>query len=135
MVLGQVEIVERIKGPAMSIAEQAKRIYELRWKAELEANHRGQFVAIEPVSESYFLAADFIGAAMAAKSAFPDRTSFVLRIGHAAAFQIGGCDNPSPFPIPREVHDCRFLFAGFDRSGSQRTCMFDCFLARHAFCG
>jgi len=37
----------------MSIAEQAKRIYELRLKAELEAKHRHQFVAIEPVSEFF----------------------------------------------------------------------------------
>jgi hypothetical protein len=74
----------------MSIAEQAKRVYELRLKSELEANHRGEFVAIEPVSESFFLAGKFVDAAMAAKNAYPDRTSFVLRIGYDAAFHIGG---------------------------------------------
>jgi hypothetical protein len=74
----------------MSIAEQAKRIYELRLKAELEAKHRDQFVAIEPVSESFFLGDQFIDAAMAAKNAYPDRKSFVIRIGHEAAFHIGG---------------------------------------------
>ncbi len=51
----------------MSVAEQAKRVYELRLKAELEAKHRDRFVAIEPVSESFFLGDDFIDAAMAAK--------------------------------------------------------------------
>jgi len=74
----------------MSIAEQAKRIYELRLKAKLEAKHRDQFVAIEPVSESFFLGDQFIDAAMAAKNAYPDRKSFVIRIGHEAAFHIGG---------------------------------------------
>lgn len=74
----------------MSIAEQAKQIYESRLKSELEAKHRDEFVAIEPVSESFFLAAEFIDAAMAAKIAYPDRKSFVLRIGHEAAFHIGG---------------------------------------------
>jgi hypothetical protein len=74
----------------MSIAEEAKRVYESRLKSELEATHRGEFVAIEPVSESYFLAAKFIDAAMAAKIAYPDRKSFVLRIGQEAAFHIGG---------------------------------------------
>ena len=74
----------------MSIAEQAKRIYEVRLKAELEAKHRDQFVAIEPVSESFFLGDQFINAAMAAKNAYPDRKSFVIRVGHEAAFHIGG---------------------------------------------
>ena len=74
----------------MSIAEQAKRIYESRLKAELEANHRDQFVAIEPVSESFYLGDQFIDAAMAAKNAHPDRKSFVIRVGHDAAFHIGG---------------------------------------------
>lgn len=74
----------------MSIAKQAKRIYESRLKADLEANHRGQFVAIEPVSESFYLGDQFIDAAMAAKKAHPNRKSFVIRVGHEAAFHIGG---------------------------------------------
>jgi len=77
-------------GRAMSVAEQAKRVYELRLKAELEARHRDRFVAIEPMSESFFLGDDFMDAAMAAKKAYPDRKSFVLRVGHEAAFHIGG---------------------------------------------
>ncbi len=74
----------------MSIAEQAKRFYALRLRTELEANHRHRYVAIEPVSESYFLADQFIEAAMAAKNAHPDRKAFVLRVGHDAAFHMGG---------------------------------------------
>lgn len=74
----------------MSIGEQAKRVYESRLRAELEATHRDRFVAIEPVSESFFLGDQFIEAAMAAKNAFPNRKSFVIRIGHEAAFHIGG---------------------------------------------
>ena len=74
----------------MSIAKQAKRIYESRLKADLEANHRGQFVAIEPVSESFYLGDQFIDAAMAAKKAHPNWKSFVIRVGHEAAFHIGG---------------------------------------------
>ena len=73
------------------VAEQAKRVYETRLRAELEAKHRGQFVAIEPVSGSFFLGDRFIDAALAAKTAYPDRKSFVLRVGQEAAFHIGGC--------------------------------------------
>lgn len=73
----------------MTIAEQAKQVYECELKAELEVQHRDEFVAIEPASKSYFLGHTFIEAALAAKRAYPERTSFVLRIGHAAAFHLG----------------------------------------------
>jgi len=74
----------------MSIAEQAKLLYESRLKGELETKYHDQFVAIEPVSGSYYLGVEFINAAMAAKNAHPDRKSFVIRVGHEAAFHIGG---------------------------------------------
>lgn len=73
----------------MSIAEQAKQIYESRLRSQLEPEHTGEYVAIEPVSESYFMGAQFIDAALAAKQTHPERKSFVIRIGHEAAFHIG----------------------------------------------
>ena len=73
----------------MTVSEAARQVYELELKDRLESNHRDQFVAIEPKSKAYFLGETFIAAAMAAKDAFPERTSFVLRIGHDAAFHIG----------------------------------------------
>ena len=74
----------------MSISEEAKVVYELELRDRLEATHRDKFVAIEPTSKAFFLGDTFIAAALAAKEAFPGRTSFVLRIGHDAAFHIGG---------------------------------------------
>ncbi len=73
----------------MSISEEAKQVYELELKAQLEAEHRDKYVAIEPTSKTYFLGDTFIAAALAAKNAYPIRKSFVLRIGHDAAFHIG----------------------------------------------
>jgi hypothetical protein len=73
----------------MSIAEAAKQIYESDLRSKLEADHRDEFVAIEPESRAHFLGKSFLEAAMAAKNAFPKRKSFVLRIGHEAAFHIG----------------------------------------------
>jgi hypothetical protein len=73
----------------MTIAEQAKQFYDAELRDELEANHRNQFVAIEPASKAHFVADTFLAAALAAKEAYPDRQSFVLRVGHAAAFHIG----------------------------------------------
>ena len=73
----------------MTISQSARQVYELELKDQLESNHRDKFVAIEPTSKAFFLGETFIAAAMAAKDAYPERKSFVLRIGHDAAFHIG----------------------------------------------
>ena len=72
----------------MSIADEAKQVYETL-RGILETKNLNQFVAIEPKSKSHFIGSTFIEAAMSAKRAFPERKSFVLRIGHEAAFHIG----------------------------------------------
>ena len=38
----------------MSIAQEAQDVYESELKAQLEADHRDKFVAIEPESGSFF---------------------------------------------------------------------------------
>lgn len=73
----------------MSVAEQAKAVYESDHREGLVANHLGEFVAIEPESREAFVAKTFIDAAMQAKTAHPDRKSFVIRIGYDAAVHIG----------------------------------------------
>ncbi len=72
----------------MPIANESKQVYQTL-KDSLEADHLGEFVAIEPSSKSHFIGKTFIDAAMAAKKAFPDQISFVIRIGQEAAFHIG----------------------------------------------
>lgn len=73
----------------MSIAQQAKEVYDTELRARLEADHRDEFVAIEPTSRAFFVGETFISAALAARQAFPGRQAFVIRIGHEAAFHIG----------------------------------------------
>lgn len=73
----------------MSLAEVAKQFYEAELKQDLERTHRDQYVAIEPYSRSYYLGTTSIKAAMAAKQAHPNQKSFLIRIGHDAAFHLG----------------------------------------------
>ena len=73
----------------MSVAAEAKAVYEADYREQMEADHFGKFVAIEPQSRDSFVAETFIDAAMAAKERHPTRKSFVIRIGYAAAVQIG----------------------------------------------
>ena len=73
----------------MSVAKQAKAVYAADYREQLEAEHFGEFVAIEPESRDSFLAESFIDAALAAKERYPSRKSFVIRIGYEAAVHIG----------------------------------------------
>jgi hypothetical protein len=71
-------------------ADRARRIYDLRLRAALEADHTGRFVAIEPDSGDYFLADTLDAAAHAAQAAHPTRRAHVMRVGHPAVWHIGG---------------------------------------------
>jgi hypothetical protein len=73
----------------VSIAKDAKELYERELRRSLEANHKDEYVAIEPESRTYYLGETFIAAALAARQAYPDRKPFIIRIGHEAAFHLG----------------------------------------------
>ena len=75
---------------ARSVIERAKRIYADELQAALESQHRNRFVAIEPESGDYFLGDTFDEAVKATRAKHPTRLSHTIRIGHRAAFHIGG---------------------------------------------
>jgi hypothetical protein len=73
----------------MSVAESAKKVFDEDLRSRLEQDHKDDFVAIEPTSRRFFLGKTFLEVALAAKKTFPDKKSFVIRVGHEAAFHIG----------------------------------------------
>jgi hypothetical protein len=79
-----------VSADTRSVIDRAKRLYAEQLQAALEANHWGQFVAIEPDSGEHFLADTLDGAVGAARTRHPDRLSYTVRIGHAAALHLGG---------------------------------------------
>lgn len=72
------------------ITQRALEFYEQSLRTDLERDHFGEFIAIEPDSQSYFLGATFSEAVRAARRAYPDRITYTKRIGHEFAVQIGG---------------------------------------------
>jgi hypothetical protein len=72
------------------IEKRATEFYEHDLRATLEATHPNAFVAIEPVSRTYYLGNTLSEAGRQARLAYPDRLSFAVRVGHAAAIHIGG---------------------------------------------
>lgn len=82
-----------ISSHSIQVAERAKAIYGRRLQDELEAAHPDCYVAIEPESGEHFVADSFGGAVIAARTAHPDRISFVIHVGHQAAIHLGGLTN------------------------------------------
>jgi hypothetical protein len=73
------------------LVRRAELIYEQSLKQTLEATHRDYFVAIEPDSGDHFLGPTLSDASAAARTAYPDRRTYVLRVGHPVAVDIGEC--------------------------------------------
>ena len=82
-----------ISEESKAVAEKAKEIYAMRLQSHLEATQMNKFVAIEPESGEHFVADSFSQAVADARKAYPDRLSFVVRVGHKAAIHIGGVAN------------------------------------------
>jgi len=71
------------------LVRDAELLYQAKVRAVLEPSHRGEFVAIEPRSGEYFLGRTLSDAVGAARNAFPDRLTHVMRVGHTAALHFG----------------------------------------------
>ena len=78
-----------VSGETKGVIARAKEIYDQRLRADLEANHRDAFVAVEPDSGDFFIGATCDEAVKLARSKHPSKLSHTIRIGHAAAFHIG----------------------------------------------
>jgi hypothetical protein len=74
-----------------ALVRRAELVYEQNLKKTLEATHRHYFVAIEPDSGDHFLGRTLSEASASARKAYPDRRTYVLRIGHPVAITIGEC--------------------------------------------
>ncbi len=79
-----------VSADTKSVIERAKRLYAEQLQPLLEPQHLNRFVAIEPESGDYFLGDTFDEAVKAATAKHPDRLSHTIRIGHRAAFHMGG---------------------------------------------
>jgi hypothetical protein len=69
---------------------RGQQLYDQQLKAILEPDHAGKFIAIEPDSGSYFVADTGIDALRAARAEIPGKLFYLVRIGHRAAYNIGG---------------------------------------------
>ena len=81
-----------VSADTKSVIERAKRIYAEQVRVVLEPRHLNRFVATEPESGEYFLGGTFDEAVKLARAKLPTRLSHTIRIGHRAAFHMGGLE-------------------------------------------
>lgn len=71
-----------------AIAEAGERIYQEKFRAEMEAAHIGKFVAINVIKETASLGDTPELAFEAARAADPAGVFHLVRVGYAGAFQM-----------------------------------------------
>ena len=72
-----------------SVSEAGAAIYDRLYKAEYEAKHFDQYVAINLHDESATLGSTASQALVEAKKRHPDGFFYLIRVGHAGAFEVG----------------------------------------------
>jgi len=72
------------------LVERGERLYKEKLKDELEPEHTGRYVAIEPESGKYFLDDTGTGALAAAHREMPNHLFYLMRVGYQTADALGG---------------------------------------------
>lgn len=79
--------------PRYSKEEFARRgleIYDRDIRSQVEADHQGQFVAIDIESRQWEMDADDYTATERLLQQLPDAQIWLVRVGHQATYRIGG---------------------------------------------
>lgn len=78
------------KSQLSELSRLGVKFYDEKLKPILEPEHNGEFIAIEPYSESYFIDKNSTQVALKALAEMPDRKFYFARIGYKFAHKIGG---------------------------------------------
>lgn len=73
-----------------TLKKVALQFYDDRLKAELEALHFGEVIAIAPESSSYVIGKDFAEVDSERLTKLPNQLVYIFRIGGGGAVRIGG---------------------------------------------
>ena len=71
-------------------ARLGKEIYERDIRQLVEADHRGEVIAIDVGSGSYALGDNAIAASEGLRDQHPDAQVWLMRVGHRALYHFGG---------------------------------------------
>lgn len=73
-----------------TLKKVALQLYDVSLKAELEASHFGEVIAIAPESGGYVIGKDFVEVDYARQTQLPNQLVYIFRIGGGGTVRIGG---------------------------------------------
>ncbi len=71
------------------LVDEGRLFYEAQLKALLEPTHRGEFLAVEPISGRYFPGKDRNQVALEAINTMSHSRFYLMRIGYATTDKLG----------------------------------------------
>lgn len=108
--------------PTDDLAESGQRLYDERLTSLLKPEHEGEFAALDPDSERYFLGQTGLAALHAGRKELPDKLFYLLRVGTRPL--TGWADTASPDLIheqrPHTIRNSALAEAG-GRTDGQRV--------------
>jgi hypothetical protein len=72
------------------LAQRGQELYDQRIRAQVEEVHHGEFLVLHVETGDYEIDASELAALRRAKAKHPDAQFYLLRIGHPAAYRLGG---------------------------------------------
>lgn len=73
-----------------TFSEQAKAIYNRKFRKKLETTERGKVIAIEVKSEEGFIGRTALEAGLKAREKYPDKVFYFIRVGFPAVHSLKG---------------------------------------------
>jgi hypothetical protein len=78
-----------------SLAHEGERIYAEKYKSQFEAQHNGEFAAVDVKSQQAFLGSTPEEALESARKEQPDGLFHLIKVGSAGAFRVSYTSNAS----------------------------------------
>ena len=72
------------------IVQRGQALYDQQLRAEVEPDHKGEFLVVDIESGKYELDVSELAALKRAKAKKPDAALYILRVGYSAAYRVGG---------------------------------------------
>ncbi|HLQ43251.1 MAG TPA: hypothetical protein VK137_00865 [Planctomycetaceae bacterium] len=73
-----------------ALAHAAEKVYDERLKQQLERDHFGEVIALEPDTGDYVLGKDFREVSETSRQRFGRKQVYIFRVGGGGALKIGG---------------------------------------------
>lgn len=72
------------------IAQRGQALYDQQIRAQVETGHQGEFLVVDIETGAYEIDVDELEALQRARAKHPDAALYLLRVGYATAYRLGG---------------------------------------------